>query len=123
MEVYVRPFPDVTSGRWPVSQSGGQQPVWARNGRELFYQNGARMLISAAVLPGPTFTLGAQVPLLNTSAYPSTAVSVYYDVSPDGQRFGFLRLLEKSSAERATPLVQITNWGAEVRAKLARKAP
>ncbi len=51
-EVYVRPYPDVNSGRWPVSQAGGLQPVWSRNGRELFYQNGAKMLVSAAVLSG-----------------------------------------------------------------------
>jgi len=59
-EVYVRPYPDVNSGRWQVSQAGGLSPLWSRNGRELFYKDGAKMLISAAVLPGATFTLGAQ---------------------------------------------------------------
>ena len=106
-----------------MSQAGGLQPVWARNGRELFYQNDAKMLISAAVLPGPTFTLGAQMPLFNTSAFVSTTSAVVYDVSPDGQRFLFLRLLERPTTDRAAELVQITNWGAEVRAKLAGKTP
>ena len=36
-EIYVRPFPDVESGRWQVSTGGGTRPLWARNGRELFY--------------------------------------------------------------------------------------
>ena len=36
-EVYLRPFPDVEAGRWQVSTNGGERPLWARNGRELFY--------------------------------------------------------------------------------------
>ena len=36
-EIYVRPFPDVTKGVWPVSTDGGSRPLWARNGQELFY--------------------------------------------------------------------------------------
>jgi hypothetical protein len=36
-EVYVRPFPNVDSGRWQVSTSGGGMPVWTRSGGELFY--------------------------------------------------------------------------------------
>ena len=118
-EVYVRPYPDVNSGRWQVSQAGGLQPLWARNGRELFYENGAKMLISAAVLPGATFTLGAQVPLFNTSGFASNVISPLYDVSPDGQRFLFLR----EPTMPTTELVQITNWGAEVQAKLAGRTP
>ena len=37
-EVYVRPFPDANAGRWQVSRNGGNEPVWAHNGRELFYR-------------------------------------------------------------------------------------
>ena len=118
----MRPYPDVNSGRWQVSQAGGLQPVWSRNGRELFYQNGAKMLVSAAVLPGPTFTLVAQLPLFNTSVFASNGIAVNYDVAPDGQRFVFLRLPTTPTAERGAELVQITNWGAEVRAKLAGTA-
>ena len=41
-EVYVRPFPpDAESGLVQVSTDGGRGPVWAHNGRELFYRNGA----------------------------------------------------------------------------------
>ena len=36
-EIYVRPFPDAESARWQVSAAGGSDPVWSRNGRELFY--------------------------------------------------------------------------------------
>ena len=37
-EVYVRPFPNVDDGQWLISPSGGTHPLWASNGRELFYR-------------------------------------------------------------------------------------
>src|SRR5262249_977194 len=38
-EIYVRPFPNVTAAKWLVSTAGGNQPLWARSGRELFYRS------------------------------------------------------------------------------------
>src|SRR5262249_2356541 len=57
-EIYVRPFPDVDAGRWPISADGGTRPVWARNGRELFYTTGSTpnpvrlMRVSIETTPG-----------------------------------------------------------------------
>ena len=34
-QVYVRPFPEVDKGWWQVSTSGGDSPLWSRDGREL----------------------------------------------------------------------------------------
>jgi hypothetical protein len=37
-EIYVRPFPaSPENGKWLVSSGGGYQPLWNRNGKELFY--------------------------------------------------------------------------------------
>jgi len=36
-EIFIRPFPDVESGKHQVSNGGGEAPLWARNGRELYY--------------------------------------------------------------------------------------
>ncbi len=52
-EVYVRPFPG-PGGKWPVSTEGGTEPVWTRNGRELLYRNGDKMMV-AVVETQPTF--------------------------------------------------------------------
>jgi Tol biopolymer transport system component len=43
-EVYVTKFPERTE-LIPVSNSGGSEPVWARNGKELFYRNGTQMMV------------------------------------------------------------------------------
>ena len=40
-EIYVRPFPNVDTGKWQVSRGGGRKPMWAPDGRELFYRRPA----------------------------------------------------------------------------------
>jgi hypothetical protein len=125
-EVFVRTYPDVNGGRWQVSQAGGSVPLWSHTGRELFYRNGAGALIAATVLPGSSFTLGAQAVLFDASRFLYVAARLPYDVAPDDKRFLMLRPISQSGpagAARPDKLVQITNWAAEVHAKLAGKAP
>jgi serine/threonine-protein kinase len=45
-QVWVRPFPNVDGGHWQISTSGGITPVWARNGKELFYLDSTNAVIS-----------------------------------------------------------------------------
>ena len=56
-EIIVRPFPNVDAGRWQISTNGGQRPVWARSGRELFY-DGVRDvgMTAVSITGGATFT-------------------------------------------------------------------
>jgi serine/threonine-protein kinase len=88
-EVYVRPFPgqgpDV-----PASTGGGTEPVWSRDGRELFYRQG-NSLWSARLTPAGTFERA--VMLFETSFEPAPygGRSANYDVSLDGQRFLIVR--------------------------------
>jgi hypothetical protein len=37
MEVWVQPFPG-PGGRWQISKGGGNQPIWSKDGRQLFYR-------------------------------------------------------------------------------------
>ncbi len=124
-EVYVRPFPDVNARRVQVSQSGGTEPRWAHSGRELFYRNGAGALVSASVVPAAAFTLGTQTVLFDASHFYRGESSRSYDVAPGDQRFVFLQraLAKQANAPALDKLVEVTNWGAEVQAKLAGKAP
>ena len=56
-EIYVRPFPEVDTGKWQVSTSGGWNPLWSPDGRELFYRNGDSVM-AVAVQTEPTFKAG-----------------------------------------------------------------
>ena len=127
-EVYVRPYPNVDAGRWQVSQAGGGSPHWSHTGRELFYENGAQALVATSVVPGVTFTMGAQVTLFTTSGFTSSnslgsTTFLHYDVAPDDKRFVFFRKSTENGEVTVDPLVQMVNWNVEVQAKLKGKTP
>lgn len=85
-EVYVRPFPDVTAGKWQVSTDGGTRPFWARSRRELFYYLAPGTVMTVPIQPGSGFAAGTpQVVFKGACLAPQAGRT--YDVSPDGQRF------------------------------------
>jgi Tol biopolymer transport system component len=98
-EVYVRDFPDGRH-KWQVSNQGGLQPHWRRDGHELFYLTVDGTLMSVRVNPGPDFEFGASQPLFRTGLRFLTQYTIWmnqYAVSRDGQRF----LLNRSHPEAA----------------------
>jgi Tol biopolymer transport system component len=116
-EVYVRPFPDVTSARWQVSLNGGTLPVWARNGRELFYVSGRQEMTSLALKPGPGFAVGEPRALFSVGQYVLTGNAGVYDVSPDGRRFVMVRL---AAGAGEIELVVVQNWFEELKARVGK---
>src|SRR6185295_12858122 len=89
VEVYVRPFPEVNSGHWQVSTTGGTRPLWAPSGQELFYAAPTGALMRVGVERGPSWA-GTTPTLLVKEGYLTIAGGNFgrtYDISPDGQRF------------------------------------
>ncbi|MGD8322178.1 MAG: protein kinase [Gemmatimonadota bacterium] len=117
-EIFVRPFPEVQTGKWQVSTGGGTSPVWAHSGRELFFINGNRELVSQAVLPGETLRRGEQRVLFAIgSQYGVNTDYTYFDISPDDRRFLMVRL--KGAGVDETPaLIVVENWMEEVKARV-----
>ena len=114
-EIYVRPFPDVDTGRWQVSTGGGTQPLWARDGRELFYRNGeAVMAVSIQTDPGLT---AGNPQLLFEGDYILGPGGRNYDVSPEGDAFLMVKSVQDASA--APQIIIVENWFTE----LERLAP
>jgi serine/threonine-protein kinase len=113
-EVFVRPFPDVDAGKWQVSTAGGTSPVWAHSGRELFFIDSNRELVSQAVLPGAAFQRGEQRVLFSMAGYREVANHRSFDVSPDDRRFLLVRWKDRAGAEEAPALVVVENWLEEV---------
>jgi serine/threonine protein kinase/Tol biopolymer transport system component len=93
-EVYVRSFPE-GSARQQVSVGGGHDPVWARDGRELFYMRDGGLYV-VSVEAGPQLTLGPPR-LLFQGSYLDVPGAGSYDVSLDGDRF---LMVEVSEEER-----------------------
>ena len=113
-EVYVRPYPDTTSGRWKVSTAGGRQPLWSRDGRELFYRDFAGALLVSPVTPGPSFSPGPVRSLLVGTSYAGAGAGGSgrtYDVSLDGSRFLMIKLEDVGDASAA---VVVLGWFGEL---------
>jgi serine/threonine protein kinase/Tol biopolymer transport system component len=109
-EVYVRPFPAVTTGRWTVSIGGGWESTWRRDGRELFYISGDNRLMAVEIIPGPSFTMGQRTTLFDVSNFAAGIRS--WDVAADGQHFHFFRL---GGDERIkSELVVVEGFGREL---------
>jgi len=107
-EIDVRPFPTVHEGRWQVSTDGGTHPVWARDGRELFFVGPNRQLMAVSV-DSTRAELRASTPARVLSAsYYHTEFPTSYDVAPDGTRF---LMIKEDPAVRApnTPIVMVLN--------------
>ena len=113
-EVYVQPFPNL-GARYQISSEGGAEPIWAKNGRELFYRNGDKMM--AVTIGGRGDQLEAGTPtLLFEGQFAVSTVSggdAWYDVSPDGKRFLMLKNEETPSSSASIVVVQ--NWTTELR--------
>ena len=86
-EVYVRPFPDAGEGRYQISTAGGESPVWGRDGRELFYIDGAQRLTAVRVIPGASFQVDAATALFPVTDYSLSPFRAQYAVSADGKGF------------------------------------
>ena len=111
-EVYVQAFPG-PGGKRQVSTDGGTEPVWSRNGDELFFRSAERMMV-VSVGTEPTFAATKPRSLFEDTYDKHGWFIANYDISPDGQSF----LMVKSSGEEAAQLVLVQNWP-----ELLRSAP
>ena len=111
--MYVRPFPDTDKGKWQVSE-GGSRPLWAHNGKELFYLGAQTTVMSVTfTVSGDAFIPSPPKPVVQLSQAPGAHRA--FDVSADDQRF--LTISGASSTERAEINV-VLNWFEELKKKV-----
>jgi Tol biopolymer transport system component len=92
-ELYVRPM-GREGEEVRVSLSGASEPLWSRDGRELYYRalsGGKVTLVAAALSFSPTLRVDAQRNLFDVSAISSSTPHTNYDISPDGRTFAMVR--------------------------------
>jgi serine/threonine-protein kinase len=110
MEIFVRPFPNVTAGRWQVSNDGGRSPVWANSGHELFYINFQGNLIAVPISFGSGFVAGTGKTLFRIPVESlRNPVDRQFDVSPDDRRFLFLQPVS-SGDDGPTGVIVVPDW-------------
>jgi serine/threonine-protein kinase len=118
VEISVRPFPDVNSGRWQVSTAGGTRPLWARSGQELFYVAPTGALMRVGVERGPSWTATTPTLLVKDGYFtsPGGLPGRTYDIAPDGQRFLMIKEGGGSDQTAAAPsLIVVQHWTEELK--------
>ena len=114
-EIYAQPYPG-PGGKVQISTDGGTEPVWNRNGRELFFRSDDKMMgVDIANQPG--FSAGKPKVLFTGEYVPAPFGSANYDVSRDGQRF---LMVKASKQARAAPtqINIVLNWFEELKQKV-----
>jgi Tol biopolymer transport system component len=111
-EVYVASFP-VPSLRVPISNGGGYQPRWRRDGKELLFSTGDNRLMSVDVTLGATFKAGVPKFLFQAPIYGGGASQQHrWDMTADGQR---LLIITVGGGDVSAPLTLVENWTALLR--------
>ena len=109
--------PDLWVRRYPaldaavrVSPNGAAEPVWARNGQELFYLEGDKLMRVRVGSDTPS-RFGFQAPVtLSEKSFMRASQPPSFDVAADGR----LLMLGRMPAAVATPVEVIVNWREQV---------
>jgi dipeptidyl aminopeptidase/acylaminoacyl peptidase len=110
-QVYVQPYPGPGAKRL-VSERRGTNPIWSRDGRELFYRRGDELL-AVAVDTRDGFSVGKPA-VLFSGRYRLTGRD--YAVSPDSTRF----VMMLANEPRTTNTIRVLlNWWQTLDARLA----
>jgi Tol biopolymer transport system component len=109
-EIYVQSFP-ASGAKWQISVSGGSQPRWRRDGKELFYLGGDRKVTAVDVnTEAPTFAHGTPKALWGTRiSKGEDRAGDQYVVTSDGQRFLVNTLAEEGAYNHVSVVL---NWTA-----------
>ena len=107
-EVYITPFPG-GGAQYQVSTGGGERPIWKRDGREVYYREGLRVMAVKVTAKADSLELSAPEPLFELAA--GNLNGRYYDVGPDG------RFLVNTSplTTKAQNFSVVVNWPAALR--------
>ena len=112
-EIWIQAYPG-PGAPVRISPNGGVEPVWARNGRELFYLEGRRMMgVALDLRSGVSFS--APKPLFQSEYATGVTQPPSYDVAADGR---FLMLKRVDGQALAPPIVVTLNWFEELKRRL-----
>lgn len=112
LEVWVRPFPGPV-GRWRVSKEGGWQPIWSKDGRQLFYRWGDKVRVSD-IRVDEGFAAGKPRLLFQQQGFQSGRPIRNWDIWPDGQGFLMVKFGERMP-QPVTKMILVQNWFEELK--------
>jgi Tol biopolymer transport system component len=109
VEIYVQSFPG-PGGKWQVSTSGGREPQWRADGRELYYRALDQKVIAVDVQIGSGIMAGTPHALFQ-GRFDTGLARTRFLATADGKRFLTVAPLGRESM---TPTTVVLNWHAEL---------
>jgi Tol biopolymer transport system component len=110
-QIFVKSFPDGAS-KFQISTSGGTQPRWRKDGKELFYIAADGRMMATGIKTSPKFESAAPEALFPSRL--TQQVNIFrYDVAHDGNRFLMNIAAGYTSAE--APITVVLNWQAAIK--------
>jgi hypothetical protein len=95
-----------------LTSAGGDQPLWAPDGSELYYRKGAAMM-AVPIQTDPVFRAGTPVQLFEGDFINQDNSRRAYDLEyPEGRRFLMVEDFEPEVA--TTRLIYVENWAEEL---------
>ena len=115
----MRPFPEVSTGRWQISTGGGTSPIWSSDGSELFYYLQGISATSDAILAvsvdsGPIFRPGTPEMLFQGGYDEPFDRGQFYDASLDGQQFLMIKDAGGANGGERSQIIIVENWFEEL---------
>ncbi len=103
---------DGSGGMHPVSVGGGHEPVWALDGRELFYRNGDEMM-AVKIQTGARVRIDTPIRLFKKPLLPRGRSDAprNYDVGRDGR---FL-MIQRENDLMPVEIILVLNWFEELK--------
>jgi serine/threonine-protein kinase len=116
-EVFVRPFPG-PGGKWKISTDGGKFPIWARDGRQLFFLgNDGRIMVVDYTIKADAFIPGKPRPWSDKPIYRVAPTEPSFDLAPDGKHAAVFQraLAEANQTEESQHATVLLNFFDELR--------
>ena len=115
-EVYVVEFLKSGLGKRQLSTEGGFGPIWAPDGREIYYTRAGRMF-SVPIITDPVFKVGEKKVLFDMQYRVQWAGHRNYDIHPEGNKF----VTTKSGEQEPLRLFVVLNWIEELKLNLSQR--
>ena len=123
-DIFARPYPgpgtEVT-----ISVGGGEEPVWAPSGKELFYRHGGALQVVRIDATASSLAVGAPMRLFDDPFRLDTGGAnggmANYDIAPDGKRFVMVEEPKTTNAASTTRLNVALNWSDELKRRVPTK--
>ncbi len=112
-EVYVQSFPESVS-RYQISHEGGNVPIWAQDGRRLYYRSrDGNDVWVVDIQTDSGFSASKPRFLMEMQGYNFGLVRTW-DISPDGRRFLAVKR-DTSKLQPITEMILVQNWFEELK--------